>query len=371
MTALTPAELEELVETFPQGLLLVRRAEGTASLANRAARALLGLAGRGRWRLEAEGGGALALARRLAALDLRTIGAQAPLRLTLGATVLRGRCVVTSAAHLTVIIRPEARRPAARHTAVCARLHLSGPQGRLALRVLDGLPDRAIARQFGISVAAVKMRLARLRERLGAASRAHVARAIQDALDAGDAAEAPAERAVASEAWARPATRVGRAPAVAALDLGACGLGELEAALERVDLGVLALDREGTVVCANHQARRLLGAGRGERGVALPRVAAGAAQRLAARPPVDAPPAPERLRLCSGRTHLRALVWCAGGDLVGMIVERESRRGHDLCGVLCGRYGLHARLARAAILSSRGLTSAAIGRALGVSEAAA
>ncbi|HEY3357487.1 MAG TPA: PAS domain-containing protein [Polyangia bacterium] len=349
MSRLSDEALHALLATLPQGLALVETS-GTIVFANRRAHAALGTGGRVAGRaVEAE------LARVLQDAGAAGAAYRLPLAITRGRT-LRVQVLFIAEERAAVVIRSEEIRTADIERAL-ASLRLGPGYARLAVRVYRGWTNRAIAEAFGIPVGRVKWRLAQLFLRVGVRRRAALTWAIDRLLgQRGGAAREPA-----------PAPRgEGEADVMPGGPLAPAVIRDLRRFLQRVNIGLAAIDDEGELVGANPEARRLLAVDAGP-AASRPRAAPHLA-RVGARVAAGATPTPRTLTLDGGAGRLRVTLWQVRPGLAGVRLHREQLREADALATLGGQFGLSPPQARAALLLGGGASLADVGRALGTPE---
>jgi DNA-binding CsgD family transcriptional regulator len=131
--------------------------------------------------------------------------------------------------------------------------------------------------------------------------------------------------------------------------------------LEEAAVGFAAIDGGRRLLWANREARRLL---LSDDGAGSPDPAGASLARTVARVAGTT----HSVRLRRGSRILRLVVWRDGPGVLGLRVHEEQVRAAAVEAMLCGRYGLSPRQARAAALVAQGRDHGAVGEALGVRQ---
>lgn len=246
----------------------------------------------------------------------------------------------TDADSYAFLLRCEEASQAA-HEALVAELGLLPAEARLALRVHRGLPIGAISTRFGIAPGSVRMRLLRLRRRLGSIARHDLFVTIDDVL-----AGLPLAPAWPSSGRGSGTGHVAQVPARVSERLAHF--------LQSSGVGLALCDLDGQLAWANTAARGLLDAGVvDEAGRCRTERLQDAVHRLG--PQEDALRAAVLVTLESAPAVLRACLWQAGGGLVGVTLQSarlpETERGGRIRSLL-GLDPADARLAGQMILGA-------------------
>lgn len=340
----SPGELAELLETVPRGVAVFTR-HGRLVLANRCARHLKRMAAR---TFAASGDPWPDLvATAVGRLRQAPRGAVARAHFTIPPDrLLYAEGVATPRHDVLVVVWHEPLSARTSHRLLQEHAGLTGPEARLAIRVVGGASYRELATAFDLAEGTVRSRLSRLYARLGVSNQTALRTLLEEVLAACPLSQPPSHEEPTA---AGPRT----AAALTAIEPA-----EALHVVESLPLGLAVLDPAGRLRWCNAPAAQALGLeALGQHGEAT---------RLLAEPPAAG--AGHRVVALAGSLPALGVVWSLANGSTGAVVRRRRLQATpELCAAFV-ELGLAPQQARIAAHAACGATNAQIAAALDLSR---